>query len=177
MKKFLFFMAVIMTWSAGAYKPAHVINHKFYLSVTKVNYNAEQKALQLVTRAFIDDIELAIQTRYGVALNLDTEQERTLLVNGYFQHYIKRMMGFNADEISYSPNFAGYTYDGDQIVLLTEFAGVHLDKDSDVTFENRLLTGLFDEQQNLTHFYVFGEKKSKVLSKEDPVFKWDLASH
>lgn len=176
MKKFLFVFAVVMTWSAGAYKPIHVINHKFYLSVTKVNYNAEQQALQLVTRAFIDDIELAIQTRYGVALNLDTDQEQTLLANELLQRYIERMMRFSANETSYSPHFAGYTYEGDQIVLLTEFAGVNLSQDSDIAFENRLLTGLFDEQQNLTHFYVFGTKKSKVLSKEDPVFNWDLAS-
>jgi hypothetical protein len=86
------------------------------------------------------------------------------------------MLGFSANETSYSPHFAGYTYEGDQIVLLTEFAGVNLSQDSDIAFENRLLTGLFDEQQNLTHFYVFGTKKSKVLSKEDPVFNWDLAS-
>lgn len=175
MKKFLLFIAVLMTCSAGAYQPVHVVNHKFYLSVTKVNYNAEQRALQLVTRAFIDDIELAIQTRYGVTLNLDTEQEQTSLANEFFQRYIKRMMGFNADETPYSPSFAGYTYEGDQIVLLIEFADVNLGEDSDITLENRLLTGLFDEQQNLVHFYVFGAKKSKVLSKEDPVFNWDLA--
>ena len=46
MKKMLFVIAVVMTMSAGAHKPIHADNHKFYLSVTKVNYNAEQQALQ-----------------------------------------------------------------------------------------------------------------------------------
>lgn len=176
MKKMLFVIAVVMTLSAGAHKSVHADNHKFYLSVTKVNYNADQQALQLVTRAFIDDIELAIKTRYGVALRLDTDEEQTSLANEFFQRYIERMMRFSADGSSYSPNFAGYTFEGDQIVLLIEFAGVTLDEDSVIAFENRLLTGLFDEQQNLMHFYFFGAKKSKVLSKEDPAFNWVLGS-
>jgi len=109
-------------------------------------------------------------------LRLDTDEEQTSLANEFFQRYIERMMRFSANGSSYSPNFAGYTYEGDQIVLLIEYAGVTLDEDSVIAFENRLLTGLFDEQQNLMHFYFFGAKKSKVLSKEDPAFNWVLGS-
>ena len=39
-------------------------DHEYYVSVTKVEYAQEQKALQIIAQIFIDDFEELIRKRY-----------------------------------------------------------------------------------------------------------------
>ena len=38
--------------------------HKFYLSVTNVDYAEKEESLQIISRIFVDDMENALKTRY-----------------------------------------------------------------------------------------------------------------
>jgi len=41
--------------------------HKFYLSVTQVNYSEKEHSLQMTSRIFIDDLNNLLLKRYGIA--------------------------------------------------------------------------------------------------------------
>ena len=49
--------------------------HKYYLSLTQIEYNKSQKSLEVIINVFMDDIELAINKEYAVNLNLTTKEE------------------------------------------------------------------------------------------------------
>ena len=57
--------------------------HKFYVSITKIEYVAESESLQIITQFFIDDIEEVLRKRYRSDVSLgttkETEEDRTLL--------------------------------------------------------------------------------------------------
>ena len=149
--------------------------HKFYLSVSKLNYNQSEEVFQLVSRVFIDDLELALKTRYGVALGLDTEAEQKVLTQSTINRYLNSMLSLRLNDQEVALDFVGYTYEADQILLLVEFKRPDTSPIARVEFRNRLLTDVFDEQQNLVHFNVLNLKKSKVLSREQDTFEWDLS--
>ena len=49
--------------------------HKFYVSITKIEYVKEKSSLQIITKIFIEDIEDALQKRYDPSISLDTKKE------------------------------------------------------------------------------------------------------
>jgi hypothetical protein len=65
--------------------------------------------------------------------------------------------------------FAGFTYQNDQIVLLSEFNFVPSD-DFEIKVINTLITDIYSEQQNLVHFRMNQKKQSEVLTKERSFF-------
>ena len=54
---------------------AFTLMHKFYVSVTNIQYSEEDNSLQITSRIFIDDLENVLEERYGVIMNLATEKE------------------------------------------------------------------------------------------------------
>ena len=48
--------------------------HKFYVSVTEMEYVKEKKSVQIITRIFIDDFEAVLNTRFGTELFLATKK-------------------------------------------------------------------------------------------------------
>ena len=50
-------------------------DHKFYVSITKVEYVAETESLQIITQFFLDDIEEVLQKRYRKDVSLGTTKE------------------------------------------------------------------------------------------------------
>jgi len=165
----------VVALSFSVASTANHAQHKFYLSVSKLNYNQSEEAFQLVTRVFIDDLELALKTRYGVALGLDTEAEQKVLAQSTIDRYLNSMLSLRVNGLEVALDFVGYTYEADQVLLLVEFKRPDTSPVARVEFRNRLLTDVFDEQQNLVHLNVLTFKKSRVLSRELDTFTWELS--
>ncbi|WBX72583.1 hypothetical protein PG913_06565 [Tenacibaculum pacificus] len=49
--------------------------HKYYISLTEINYKEETKSVQMITNVFMDDIETAINKDYNVDLQLTSDKE------------------------------------------------------------------------------------------------------
>ena len=62
--------------------------HKFYVSVTEVEYVKEKKSVQIISRIFIDDLENTFRKRYDEHITLATKNE-TDEVNAYLERYLK----------------------------------------------------------------------------------------
>ena len=140
--------------------------HKFYLSVTNVDYSDKDKALQITSRIFIDDFEQVLQERYNFEAKLATENESES-ADAFIEKYLraKLVVATDGEPVSYS--FIGKKYDTDVMVCYIEVPEIDLAKIKSIQIENEILTDLFDEQQNIVHFNINGKKKSFVLVKSD----------
>ena len=141
--------------------------HKFYISVTNVNYSEKDAAVQITTRMFIDDINAVVKERYGIPSTLGNGTE-TDLDTAYFEKYLrsKFLVSINGKQVDYT--LLGKTYDTDMLIAYIEISGVALDQLKTVSVTNEVLTDLFDDQQNVVHFKINGKKKSYVLLKSNP---------
>ncbi|MFM1807567.1 MAG: hypothetical protein RLZZ242_292 [Bacteroidota bacterium] len=172
----LFFVSLMISYNALTFAVSDGKKHKFYLSVSKVNYNEKEQAFEMVSRVFIDDLELALSTRYGQSVGLDTEEEQVEVARTLITRYLNSMLELQVNDAAVPMEFIGYTYEADQIILLIAFKPSKLSGESRIDFRNRLLTDVFEEQQNLVHFSIQKQKKSEVLSREKDRFEWSMVT-
>lgn len=59
--------------------------HKFYTSLARVEYNAEEKTAEVTLRVFADDLELALKRRTGREVKLDRTKDADQLVLAYLR--------------------------------------------------------------------------------------------
>ncbi len=140
--------------------------HKFYVSVSSVNYSKKEKALQVTSRIFIDDFEALLNERYGLVTELATAKEDKS-VDEYVAKYLKSKMSFWVDDKEVAFTFLGKEYDDDVMVCYLEITNIDLAIVKKLKIENRILFDLYEEQQNIVHFKINGKKKSFVLIPEN----------
>ena len=137
-------------------------SHKYYLSLTQIEYNKDQDSLEVIINVFMDDIELAINKEYNVDLRLTTKQELED-VDSYFQKYLRENLRFLVNKELVNYNFIGKEYEGDLVYFYLE---VNV-SDRPITLEvfNTILVTYFEQQQNIIKFKNGSERQSKILSK------------
>lgn len=138
--------------------------HKYYLSLTQINYKKDAKAIQIIINVFMDDIELALNKDYNIDLQLTTKKE---LKNNdiYFIKYLKDKLQFKVDGIPKNFNYIGKEYDGDLVYFYIEIENINQLKTIDIT--NKILIEHFPKQQNLVKSKVDNKHKSVLLSKDE----------
>lgn len=140
--------------------------HKFYVSVTNVEYSEEEQTFQITSRIFIDDLEAVLNERYDVKLQLATTEEDSRsdeLIGKYLAS--KFVIKFNGEQKSF--NFLGKEYRNDLVVCYLEIPKINLEEIKSIEIKNDVLTELFEEQQNVVHLKIGSKKKSFILIREN----------
>ena len=140
--------------------------HKFYVSVTNMEYDKEDQAFQITTRIFIDDLETALNARYEVNAQLASDQEMEqadALINKYLNTKISFILNGQKKEFK----FLGKEYKDDLVICYLEITEVALTELNSIEVINDLLTEFFEEQQNVVHVKIGDTKKSFILVREN----------
>ncbi|MDC7995881.1 DUF6702 family protein [Altibacter sp. HG106] len=139
--------------------------HKFYVSVTKIEYAPKAGSLQIISNIFIDDLEDVLQQRYredvSLATTKETEADETLL-----QQYILQKVSIQVDDLPVKLTYIGREYDVDMVKVYIEVEAVS--NFESITIENAILQDLFEEQQNIVHVKKGKDRKSMILTAENP---------
>ncbi len=144
------------------------LDHKFYLSVTQMEFDADKNRITAISRVFVDDLEETLRQRYDVQLALGTDREDEK-ASFYIRRYVEQKLTVEINNVPLEFSFAGFTYQNDQIVLLSEFSIIDSD-DYEIKVTNTIITDAYSDQQNLVHFRMNQKKQSEVLTKERPFF-------
>ncbi|PKA82292.1 hypothetical protein ATE92_0420 [Ulvibacter sp. MAR_2010_11] len=139
--------------------------HKFYVSITKIEYVQEKQSVQIITKIFIDDLEDVLQQRYKPTISLATQNE-TAEDLAYMKQYILQKLQIEVNGKPATPKFIGSEYETDVVKVYLEITGVQNLKTLEI--ENYLLLDMFDEQQNIVHLKTSKSRRSLVLDKDNP---------
>ncbi|RCS26767.1 hypothetical protein DUT90_06470 [Polaribacter sp. WD7] len=135
--------------------------HKYYLSLTQIEYKSESKSIQITINVFMDDIETALNKDFNIDLQLTTSKE--LLNNDiYFKKYLKEKLHFKINTTPVNFNYIGKEYDGDLVFFYLEIENIN--NVDTIEIENKILTHHFPEQQNLVKSKANKKHKSILLS-------------
>ena len=137
--------------------------HKFYVSVTQVEYNKEEQALQIISRIFIDDIEDLLKERYDVSVNFD-KKEKSSEIDKYLTTYLNQKLVFKVNGKKVNFVFIGKEYEQDLVICYLEIENIPSLETIEIT--NEVLMDLFEEQQNIIHIKKGNQRKSLILEKE-----------
>lgn len=134
--------------------------HKYYVSVTQVEFVKEKKSLQIISRIFIDDFERILQERYDDNLMLG-EEEETSNAPVYIERYLKTKLSIaiNGNDVNF--NFIGKKYDNDIVVCYLEVENV--EEISSLEISNKVLFELYEDQQNIIRTNINSKRKSLIL--------------
>lgn len=139
--------------------------HKFYVSVTQVEYYNPDQAIQITSRVFVDDLEKALLERYDARLSLGTTGEGKD-ADAYINRYLKAKFAvrINGEPVEYT--FLGKKVENDLLVLFVEVSNISLSDLTSVEIQNEILMDVYEEQKNIVHFRFGDLKKSYVLLRE-----------
>lgn len=151
-KNILFALSCILFLSFGL--------HKYYVSLTDINYNSDSNSLQVITNVFMDDIELALNKEYEIDLKLTTKNELKD-ADKYFETYLKDRLSFTINQKQLEFNYLGKEYDGDLVFFYLEIPNIK--SLESIEIKNQILLKHFREQQNLVKVKYKGKRKSKIL--------------
>ncbi|WP_299685811.1 DUF6702 family protein [uncultured Dokdonia sp.] len=134
--------------------------HKYYLSVTDIEYNQETASLQMITRLFYDDLEDVLRERYDETIIVDATSDQEIL-DTYIKKYLRKKVKITVNGAPQTLSFLGKEYEDDYIVCYIEITNVS--SIQTVEIENTLLMDAFTEQKNMVHTDILGKKKSLLL--------------
>ena len=140
--------------------------HKFYVSVTQVEYSEKDASLQIISRIFVDDMEATLEERYGITARLGTPEESGL-AKEYVARYFQTKFNVEVNGEERDVEFLGYRFDKDLLVCYLEVPGIPSESLRSVGVRNDLLTDMFEEQKNLVHLRILGQRTSLVLIRKN----------
>lgn len=148
-----------------AFMLASAAAHKFYVAVFQMEYVPQKKVVQITARIFIDDLEKALDAKYATKTYLGSTKEiatTTGFLKQYFTDKIKIQLNDKDAELTL---LGRETEDG---VLICYFTLPAQKKIQSIKVNNTLLFEAFSEQQNIIHTKVNGNKKSLLLTSNEP---------
>lgn len=134
--------------------------HKYYLSVSQVDYDTKTKSLQIITRIFYDDLEKALQARYDQSIRVDDTYPKEKL-NNYLERYLNQKFKVTINNEEKNISFLGYENEDEYVVCYIEVTDI--ESINSITIENSLLMETFSDQKNVVHLNVEGTQKSFLL--------------
>lgn len=136
------------------------VAHKYYVSVTDIEYVKEQESVQIVTRIFIDDFEKMLRERYDENITLDIGKDETQ-IDIYIQKYLSSKLKITINNAQHHFEFLGKEYDDDILFCYLEITEVSEINNFEII--NQVLFDVFDDQQNLVKTKINSSRKSFML--------------
>ncbi len=138
--------------------------HKYYLSLTDIQYNKTNKSLEIITNVFMDDIELELNKKYNVNLQLTSPQQYKK-TDSLFQNYFKEKLKFTIDQEPKAFNYIGIEFEGDLVFIYMEINNVTNPKQFEIS--NTILLQNFEDQKNIVKVKLNNKRKSDILNKKN----------
>jgi hypothetical protein len=135
--------------------------HPFHLSVTDMKYNATERTLEISTKLFINDLEEAIKRKFGKKPDLFRHADDTESKN-FLNQYIQQNLQISLDNKNISFTLLGSEREDNALWIFLETPVVAAPRN--VSLNNNLLFDLFEDQTNIIHFDLNGQRKSKKLN-------------
>ena len=134
--------------------------HKYYVSVTQIDFLPEKQSVQITSRIFIDDLEKLLRARYDESISLDTKKEMAK-VDSYLESYLKEKLRIRINNKEAKMVFVGKQYDNDIVKCYLEIEGVKSIETIEIS--NQVLFDIFSDQQNIIKTKINAKQKSFIL--------------
>ncbi len=144
--------------------------HPIYVSVTDIEYNAQEKQLEISCRMFTGDFENALKKTHPQKIDLLKPSMHKEMESLVFQ-YIRAHVRIKQKEKDIPLSFLGYEQDGDGIECFL-YSNVEQAPSSMVIF-NDLFYEINKKQTNIIHLKIEKKRASTKLNNPENKFDWN----
>lgn len=156
MKKLLFLFSVFITFFSFT-----EAKHPYHVGSVEINYNQKSKTFEITGRFFLDDLENGLNNKYGKTLHFNDPKFKAQL-NEALKNYSAEYFKLKGNNKFLNVSFVGYEEDHESVNVYLE--SEKIDNPKKVEAAVSFLYNLFDDQINIVHIIVKGERKSEKLT-------------
>lgn len=162
-----------------AFSPVNIIDinnhvrHPLYVTVTQIDHNAKDKTLEISCKIFTNDFEGAIKKTLKTEIDLSSEKDKPL-AGKLINEYIARHLQIKVDGKPVVLQFVGSEKEKETEATWSYFQVNNVPSVNKLIITNTLLYESFDNEINLIHVTVSGNRKSTKLSNPDSTAEFDF---
>ncbi|TXE07160.1 peptidase E [Seonamhaeicola algicola] len=138
--------------------------HKYYISVTQIEFVPEQQSVQIISRLFLDDFENVLKQRYDEKITLD-EAFEIPNTNSFINKYLADKLQITINGKPATFQFIGKKYDLDVMKCYLEIKNVKTIESIQVS--NKILFDMFPDQQNIIKTKINSKQKSFIQTVQN----------
>lgn len=138
--------------------------HKYYISVTQIEFVSEQQSVQIISRLFLDDFENVLKQRYDEKITLD-EVFEIPNTNSFINKYLTDKLQITINGKPATFQFIGKKYDLDVMKCYLEIKNVKTIESIQVS--NKILFDMFPDQQNIIKTKINSKQKSFIQTVQN----------
>lgn len=138
--------------------------HKFYVSVTQVDYVKNKSRVEITSRIFIDDFNAVLEKKFNKKIYLASNREISE-AKDLVKSYLKEKIKVTINNKPVETEFLGTEIDNDVLICYLKVS--FSEKITTFGIENSVLTEMFSEQQNLLHTNINNDKSSFLLTRNE----------
>lgn len=138
--------------------------HPFFVGVTEIQHNAKDQTLEISVKLFADDFEKALSKSNQVTVDLVNAKDpvkANKMVATYLQQHL--LLKVNGKPVQF--DFVGYEKEREAVWSFVQVNNIATVSKLEIT--NSLLYDAYEQQINIMHVTVNGERKSTKLSYPD----------
>ncbi|RNA63428.1 hypothetical protein D1631_16630 [Chryseobacterium nematophagum] len=141
--------------------------HPYHVGSLEINYNSKSKTFEITGRFFLDDLENALGKKYGKPFYFNDPKYKVQL-NDALKNYCSEYLKLKANNQFLKVHFIGYEEDHESVNIYLESESVEKPKKIEAAVS--FLYNVFDDQINIVHIIVNGERKSEKLTYPNRYF-------
>jgi hypothetical protein len=141
------------------------VSHKFYVSMTNLEYVPEKQTIQIISKIFIEDLEQVLQKRYSPLVVLNPKKETEADIN-YLKKYVSQKLKISINNKPVELIYIGKEYDIDMVNMYFEIENIS--ELTSIEIKNKILFDMFPEQQNIIHIISPDTNRKMILDKDHP---------
>lgn len=135
--------------------------HPYHVGSVEINYNSKSKSFEITGRFFLDDLENGLTKKYGKPFHFNDEKYKTQL-NEALKNYCAEYLKLKSDNRFLKVNYVGYEEDNESVNVFLESEPLNGPKKVEAAVS--FLYNLYDDQINIVHIVVNGNRKSEKLT-------------
>jgi hypothetical protein len=157
-----FFLPVF--WGSLASDGQKELFHPVYVSVTSIEHNAKEQALEISCKIYTDDFEKTLRKHYNGKIDLLDEKLKESM-GTVVNDYIQKHLSLNTGGKKITLRFIGFEQQEEGIASYFQASNIAAVKNINVF--NDLLYDYHKQQMGIVHVTVNGNRKSTRLDNPD----------
>jgi len=137
--------------------------HKYYISLTKIDYKKESNSVQITLRIFIDDIQETINSTYDKKLELGLPSE-SKEIDTLINNYIIPKLKVKINNVDKTYTYLGKEYEDEVVFVYLEIENIEVINSIEII--NNILMERFPNQKNIIKLNINGVKKTFLLTNK-----------
>ncbi|RMZ57990.1 hypothetical protein D1632_16950 [Chryseobacterium nematophagum] len=156
MKKLMLFLLSLLMFVSFT-----KVKHPYHVGSLEINYNSKSTTFEITGRFFLDDLENALGKKYGRPFYFNDPKYKVQL-NDALKNYCSEYLKLKTNNQFLKVHFIGYEEAQESVNMYLESESVEKPKKIEAAVS--FLYNVFDDQINIVHIIVNGERKSEKLT-------------